>query len=154
MIINATGTRRGGGRVKPLPERRLSRHPEVTHHERVTMTNSTPDQDSTDETQAPTPASGDAGEVEAITPEQVHTTGDTDPVGDGEVPGEVAGEASTPDQAASPEQADADEIPDNDELEEPSTEKDPGEEPKAPSRDEPEPDHEAIGIGVDEPPTV
>lgn len=116
------------------------------------MTNSTPDQDSTGETQAPTPtpASGDAGSVEAITPEQVHTTGDTDPVGDGE----VAGQASTPDEAASPEQADSDEIPDNDELEEPSTEKDPGEEPKAPSRDEPEPDHEALGVGVDEPPTV
>ena len=92
------------------------------------MTNSTPDQDATAETQAPTPtpASGDAGEVEAV----------------------------TPDQAESPEQADPQEIPDNEDLEEPSTEKDPGEEPKAPSRDEPELDHEAIGIGVDEPPTV
>ncbi|SJN42891.1 hypothetical protein FM104_12245 [Microbacterium esteraromaticum] len=45
-------------------------------------------------------------------------------------------------------QADPEELPSNDELEEPSTEKDPGEEPEAPARDEPEPDHEAIGIGV------
>ncbi|WP_258567075.1 hypothetical protein [Microbacterium sp. Se5.02b] len=39
-------------------------------------------------------------------------------------------------------------MPDTADLEEPSTEKAPGEEPKAPKRDEPEPDHEAVGIGV------
>lgn len=33
-------------------------------------------------------------------------------------------------------------------LQEPSTEKEPEEEPKAPPRDESEPDHEAVGIGV------
>lgn len=38
--------------------------------------------------------------------------------------------------------------PTTEELQEPSTEKDPGEEPKAPARSEPEPDHEAVGIGV------
>ena len=44
--------------------------------------------------------------------------------------------------------ADPSEIPADDELEEPSTEKDPSEEPKAPTRNDPEPDHEAVGIGV------
>jgi hypothetical protein len=34
------------------------------------------------------------------------------------------------------------------ELEEPSTEKPPGEEPKAPARADAEPSHQAIGIGV------
>ncbi|WP_309064370.1 hypothetical protein [Microbacterium sp.] len=38
--------------------------------------------------------------------------------------------------------------PTTSELQEPSTEKDPGDEPKAPPRDEPEPDHRAVGIGV------
>lgn len=46
-----------------------------------------------------------------------------------------------------------DEEPDTADLEEPSTEKDPGEETKAATDDEPEPhheepSHEAIGIGV------
>jgi hypothetical protein len=41
-----------------------------------------------------------------------------------------------------------DETPDTAELEEPSTEKSPGEEPKAPKPHDPEPDHEAVGIGV------
>jgi len=41
-----------------------------------------------------------------------------------------------------------DETPDTAELEEPSTEKSPGEEPKAPAVHDPEPDHEAVGIGV------
>lgn len=40
------------------------------------------------------------------------------------------------------------EVPSTAELEEPSTEKPPGEEPKAPSRDEAEPSHQATGIGV------
>ena len=41
------------------------------------------------------------------------------------------------------------EEPTTEQLEEPSTEKDPGEEPKAPEkRSDPEPDHEAVGIGV------
>lgn len=93
------------------------------------MTNNTPDQDSTPaqddaeaQTQTPTspPAAEDAG----------HLT------------------AETPEQAESPEQADPEELPSTETLEEPSTEKDPGEEPKAPKRDEPEPDHEAVGIGV------
>ncbi|UJP11128.1 hypothetical protein L2X99_06030 [Microbacterium sp. KUDC0406] len=33
-------------------------------------------------------------------------------------------------------------------LDEPSTEKDPGEQPRTPEHDEPEPDHQAVGIGV------
>ncbi|MFC4139302.1 MULTISPECIES: hypothetical protein [unclassified Microbacterium] len=33
-------------------------------------------------------------------------------------------------------------------LDEPSTEKEPGEQPRKPERDEPEPDHEAVGIGI------
>lgn len=41
-----------------------------------------------------------------------------------------------------------DEEPDTADLEEPSTEKDPGEEPRAPEFDEPEPSHDATGIGV------
>lgn len=40
------------------------------------------------------------------------------------------------------------EVPSTTELEEPSTEKPPGEEPKAPSREKPEPSHQAVGIGV------
>ncbi|MFE6997171.1 hypothetical protein ACFVAE_14490 [Microbacterium sp. NPDC057659] len=35
-----------------------------------------------------------------------------------------------------------------DQLKEPSTEKEPGEEPKAPKKNDPEPSHEAVGIGV------
>jgi len=43
--------------------------------------------------------------------------------------------------------------PSTEQLEEPSTEKEPSEEPKAPEPDNPEPSHEAVGIGVidDEP---
>lgn len=40
------------------------------------------------------------------------------------------------------------EEPTTEDLQEPSTEKAPGEEPKAPARNEPEPSHEAVGIGV------
>ena len=40
------------------------------------------------------------------------------------------------------------EEPDDEVLEEPSTEKSPADEPKAPDREEPEPSHEAVGIGV------
>ena len=40
------------------------------------------------------------------------------------------------------------ETPSTDELEEPSTEKDPGAEPKAAQPADPEPSHEAVGIGV------
>ena len=40
------------------------------------------------------------------------------------------------------------EQPANKELEEPSTEKEPGDEPKAAKPEEPEPSHEAVGIGV------
>ena len=43
----------------------------------------------------------------------------------------------------------ADQAPDDEVLEEPSTEKAPEEEPKAATPDdEPEPSHEAVGIGV------
>lgn len=91
------------------------------------MSNSTPEQQTSSaadaEAQAPTPtpASGsDAGEVTADTPER----------------------------AESPEDADPAEVPGAEDLEEPSTEKDPGEEPKAPERNDPEPDHQAVGIGV------
>ncbi|MGC5221464.1 hypothetical protein ACPW96_02570 [Micromonospora sp. DT81.3] len=38
--------------------------------------------------------------------------------------------------------------PTNDELEEPSTEKEPGEEPKSDDGGEPPPSHQAVGIGV------
>lgn len=95
------------------------------------MTNSTPEQDPTSgldpeaQTPTPTPSSGDAGEFK-------------DP----------ANTAEKPAEADSPEDADPSEVPSNDELEEPSTEKEPSEEPKAPTRNDPEPDHEAVGIGV------
>lgn len=46
------------------------------------------------------------------------------------------------------EHADPEETPDTDELEEPSVAKEPGEEPKAPPRQEEEPSHHAVGIGV------
>jgi hypothetical protein len=38
--------------------------------------------------------------------------------------------------------------PTSDALEEPSTEKEPGEEPKSDNGGEPEPNHQAVGIGV------
>ncbi|WP_460795604.1 hypothetical protein [Microbacterium sp. GXF0217] len=47
-----------------------------------------------------------------------------------------------------PEEQSGESMPSDDELTEPSTEKEPAEEPEAPSRDEPEPSHEAVGIGV------
>lgn len=43
-----------------------------------------------------------------------------------------------------------DEEPDTEDLQEPSTEKDPGEAPKAPEHKDEEPSHEAVGIGVAE----
>ncbi|QDE33907.1 hypothetical protein FIV50_03370 [Microbacterium foliorum] len=95
------------------------------------MTNSTPEQDATSDltpeaqTPTPTPSSGDVGEFK--------DTGST---------------AEKPAEADSPEDAGPSEVPSNDELEEPSTEKEPSEEPKAPTRNDPEPDHEAVGIGV------
>ena len=93
------------------------------------MTNSTPEQDPSPETQAPTPTSppgADAGELTAESPEP----------------------DASPAQEESAEQAAPEEVPSTEQLQEPSTEKDPGEEPVAPKRDEPEPDHEAVGIGV------
>ncbi|GAA4187394.1 hypothetical protein GCM10022288_12340 [Gryllotalpicola kribbensis] len=42
----------------------------------------------------------------------------------------------------------ADKMPETDQLQEPSTEKDPGEEPKDPEVEPEEVDHEAVGIGV------
>lgn len=47
-----------------------------------------------------------------------------------------------------PREHDADDMPDDDELQQPSTENEPGEEPKKADADEPEPDHEAVGIGI------
>lgn len=44
--------------------------------------------------------------------------------------------------------ADESGMPSREELEEPSVEKDPGEEPKSGTGDQPEPSHEAVGIGV------
>jgi len=38
--------------------------------------------------------------------------------------------------------------PTSPDMSKPSTEKDPAEEPKAPARNEPEPSHEAVGIGI------
>jgi len=43
---------------------------------------------------------------------------------------------------------DADKMPADEQLEEPSTEKDPGEEPKDTEPEPEEVDHEAVGIGV------
>jgi hypothetical protein len=135
--------------VKPLQDGSPRRHADRDDITKgAIMTDSTPNQES-----AP---ADDAGEVNALTPEQVHTTGDADDSGAAQGADEVPAEgqvqnpdqASAPAEADSPEQADPEEIPSNDELEEPSTEKDPGEEPKAPKREEPEPDHEAVGIGV------
>jgi hypothetical protein len=40
------------------------------------------------------------------------------------------------------------ETPTREELQEPSTEKAPGEEPKASTPHDPDPDHEAVGIGI------
>ncbi|CAH0190661.1 MULTISPECIES: hypothetical protein [unclassified Microbacterium] len=54
-------------------------------------------------------------------------------------------ESNTP---AEPKRPDPEQMPDAEEMQEPSAEKDPGEEPKAPAREEPEPSHEAVGIGI------
>lgn len=59
---------------------------------------------------------------------------------------------SDPDQTGEkptePSPPDQEEMPATEDLQEPSTEKDPDEVPKAPDRSEPEPSHEAVGIGV------
>jgi hypothetical protein len=47
-----------------------------------------------------------------------------------------------------------DETPEAAEFVEPSPEKDPGEEPKAAKAHDPEPDHEAVGIGIPGQPQV
>lgn len=57
------------------------------------------------------------------------------------------------DQPTSPESdetpsADTAEAPDTADMKKPSTEKEPAEEPKAPARSDPEPSHEAVGIGI------
>lgn len=66
--------------------------------------------------------------------------------------GQDAGEFTTgappEDSGESAETAPESEVPADEELEEPSIEKEPSEEPEAPKRNDPEPDHEAIGIGV------
>lgn len=107
------------------------------------MTDSTPAQDPADElspeaqTPTPTPASTDTHMPEQGGPQ------DSTPE-----PDQAVGEATTPPEADSPEQAVDDEVPSTDELQEPSTEKAPGEEPKAPEKDDSDPDHQAVGIGV------
>ena len=45
-------------------------------------------------------------------------------------------------------ESDTDKMPDDEELQEPSTEKDPGEEPKDGDDASEEADHEAVGIGI------
>lgn len=55
-------------------------------------------------------------------------------------------DASQP--AESAEQAPEATVPGDEALEEPSTENEPGEEPRAKKPDDAEPDHEAVGIGV------
>ncbi|MGO2520358.1 MAG: hypothetical protein ACTH8F_09565 [Microbacterium sp.] len=55
---------------------------------------------------------------------------------------------STCEKPAEPSPPDQDEMPETDDLQEPSTEKDPADAPKAPERNEPEPSHEAVGIGI------
>ncbi|PCE16405.1 hypothetical protein AUC47_00720 [Microbacterium sp. SZ1] len=112
------------------------------------MSDTTPEQDPAadldGEAQAPTPTptSDVPGEFTATGP-SVETP--TQGAGDENA---TEGQAETPEQAESPEDADPEEVPSTEELEEPSTEKSPGEEPKAPKRDDPEPDHQAVGIGV------
>lgn len=120
-----------GSFVNPLAPARRRLHPDrIDHAKGGTMTNSTPEQDSVAEhdpetpAPTPTPSSGiDAGEF-------------------------TAGTARTPEEAESPEDADPARIPSDEELEEPSTEKEPEDEPKAPTPDDAEPDHRAVGIGV------
>jgi hypothetical protein len=56
-------------------------------------------------------------------------------------------EESMSDNPQGPDQEQPEE-PTTDDLQEPSVAKDPGEEPKAPETHDPEPDHEAVGIGV------
>lgn len=57
-------------------------------------------------------------------------------------------EATTAHEAGEPAPPDDSAEPSTEDLEQPSTEKAPGEEPKAPDRSEPEPSHEAVGIGI------
>lgn len=59
---------------------------------------------------------------------------------------EETSETEEPQQRTEP---DPDLEPSTDDLQEPSTEKDPGEEPKAPEKaTEAQPSHEAVGIGI------
>lgn len=55
---------------------------------------------------------------------------------------------TTGEKPTEPSPPEGDEMPANEDLQEPSTEKDPDEAPKAPNREEPEPSHEAVGIGI------
>ena len=52
--------------------------------------------------------------------------------------------SESPDQDREPDGS----TPATDDLQEPSTEKEPGHEPKAADAGEPDPSHEAVGIGV------
>lgn len=57
------------------------------------------------------------------------------------------------DQAPAEEpQPEGEPAPSVEDLEEPSTEKDPAESPRAAKPDDPEPSHQAVGIGVTDPP--
>jgi hypothetical protein len=58
------------------------------------------------------------------------------------------------DAALAEEQAQSEKSLADAELEQPSTEEDPGEEPQAPAPHDPEPDHEAVGIGIPGQPQV
>ncbi len=55
---------------------------------------------------------------------------------------------TTGEKPSEPSPPDQEEMPTTGELQEPSTEKEPEEAPKAPDRDEAEPSHEAVGIGI------
>ncbi len=58
-----------------------------------------------------------------------------------------------PDQAPEEEpQPEGEPSPSVEDLEEPSTEKEPAEAPRAAKPDDPEPNHQAVGIGVTDPP--
>lgn len=55
---------------------------------------------------------------------------------------------STGERAGEPPPPESDEMPAPEDLQEPSTEKEPSEAPRAPDRPDPEPSHEAVGIGI------
>ncbi|MCR2762452.1 hypothetical protein NQ152_02900 [Microbacterium sp. zg.B48] len=60
----------------------------------------------------------------------------------------MSSESQSQEPAQDEEPAQNEQMPANEDLEEPSTEKPPEEQPKAPDAGDPEPSHEAVGIGV------